>query len=355
MITTVLMILMVICIALLGLVGIKYTGNNDGFMNKDYTAVFKGIWCIFVVLVHIPDHLYNPIQDALTCFGYIGVTFYFMVSSFGLRYSVEHKPGYMKHFLKNRLFAALIIPHIVVNVLNFIICLFIDSSQQWGIFFLSKWVRVLLMYYAVFYIVYRFFPPQKEGKRYYGDWVICLFVLLTSIISATTKYKITLLWHYESLGFAYGILLFNYFDKIKAWMMKNNNIKIVISLVLSLAFGVIYMKYKTIPFIGDYIFKITLCIIITMFMFIATQRFKIGNKAVLFMGKISYEVFLLHYVVMGIIDALLPNLESGVYIILTLLGTIALSAAVHSVSAVLTKKIVAINPEFQKISQIFKR
>lgn len=88
--TNVIMVLVSICIFFLIIYGIKYEPKREIFNIKD-TTVIKGIFCIIIVLVHIPSLYQNTIQDMIGSFAYIGVTFFFMASAYGLKYGIENK------------------------------------------------------------------------------------------------------------------------------------------------------------------------------------------------------------------------------------------------------------------------
>lgn len=112
--TAIIPIALIICV----LFSSKNTGNQDTFMNKDFTMVLKGACCIIVILVHVPLLYSNKLQDGIGSFGYVCVTLFFLVSAYGMNYSITKKQDYLKHFWRNRL-AALLIPQLILNVFIF--------------------------------------------------------------------------------------------------------------------------------------------------------------------------------------------------------------------------------------------
>ena len=91
--------------------------NGEGFFDKEYTNTLKGICSIVVIFVHIPEVYQNPLQDALGSFAYVCVTGFFMISAFGMQYSLNHNPKYLASFPVNRL-TALLIPNIIINIIS---------------------------------------------------------------------------------------------------------------------------------------------------------------------------------------------------------------------------------------------
>ena len=92
--------------------------GNGHFFSKDYTTVLKGLCCLIVIYVHVKEPHGNILQNAIGSFAYVCVTLFFMVSSYGMMVSIEHKRDYLQHFWRNRLLA-LLIPMILINIVNF--------------------------------------------------------------------------------------------------------------------------------------------------------------------------------------------------------------------------------------------
>ena len=160
--TTVLMLLMLAIYATVAIFGVKYSTEKMNFFDLKDTTALKGIFCIIVVLVHVPAEYQNPIQDAIGSFAYIGVTFFFMTSSFGLMYSMEHKEGYKKRFWQNRL-SSLLIPALLCNVVYILVKVLGDEQITfWNVININAWVKVLLLYYLIFWIV-KIIPEKFIG------------------------------------------------------------------------------------------------------------------------------------------------------------------------------------------------
>jgi len=103
---------------------------------------------------------------------------------------------------------------------------------------------------------------------------------------------------------------------------------------------VIYLRAKNVFFLGDYIIKILLCIVMLMFLFSATLKMRIGNRVNQFLGKISYEVYLIHSAIIEVLLPMLPQWESGVLILIAYIVTIASAAAMNAAS----KRLLALIP-----------
>lgn len=340
--TWIIMGLIVVFLALAALIGCRRMGDTKTFMGREYTQALKGLSCLIVVMVHFPAEYGNTVQDLIGSFAYICVTFFFLCSGYGMRYSLEHKKGYLQHFLRKRL-SALLIPVVVFNVCAFLIGVVwqggVNASTLDWLLSISDWIKVLLMYCICFYLVYRF-VFKEEKNRFLGDMAVCAFVLITSLITRLTEFKLTYLWTTECLGFAYGILLYRYKDRLVAFLNRKSALKTAVFFALSLVCGVTYLKMKNVFFLGDYVIKIILCLVMLMFLFSATLKIRIGNRVNQFLGKISYEVYLIHSAVIEVLLPMLPQWESGVMILIAYVVTIAASAAMNAVS----KRLLALIP-----------
>ncbi len=74
------------------LYGAKIEADNNNFFDTKNAQAMRGFWCIIVILVHIPALYQNRIQDMIGSFAYIGVTFFFMTSAYGLSLSLDRNP-----------------------------------------------------------------------------------------------------------------------------------------------------------------------------------------------------------------------------------------------------------------------
>lgn len=160
MLTYALMTVLIVFIVATLLCGIKFDKDKDSFISLGDTNYLRGFWCLIVVLVHIPAAYQNRLQDMIGSFAYIGVTFFFMTSAVGLKYSMMHKERYMEVFWKRRL-PAILIPALLANALV-VVMQAIDSGSD-GLSFIdiiniNDWVKVLLLYYVVFWLIYHIAP-----------------------------------------------------------------------------------------------------------------------------------------------------------------------------------------------------
>lgn len=337
-----LMAALLICMTFCTLWGARYDESKDTFLSLSDVSFLRGFWCIVVVLVHIPTLYVNKVQDMVGSFAYIGVTFFFMTSAYGLKYSVASKKGYLDRFWRNRL-PKLLVPALLANALQVSASGALNGWNTISIVSylnINNWVKVLLCEYFVFWLVYAVLPRWIRGG-YWQDATICGFVLTCSLIDHFTPYKITWSWEVEPFGFIYGLIVANHSEEVRSFLNKQWMKKCVVFLILACTLGIVYLRYKPIPFWGNYLLKLILGFSITLFVFEVIAKLKVGNRVNGFLGSISYEVFLIHGATFRILMLFDRNgdMNSGEFILLSIILTIMLATLLKKISGYLAKEV----------------
>jgi peptidoglycan/LPS O-acetylase OafA/YrhL len=312
--------------------------KENQFFSKDYTGVLKGLCCLIVVYVHVIEGRGNTLQDAIGSFAYCCVTLFFLVSAYGMMLSAERKKEYLSHFWRNRLLS-LLIPAFLINVVNFAKAATLLGKVEFDrIFFFSGYVAILLQWCVWFYIVMMCQRKWFAENRTLADGLLIGGVVASSLISyfaVDNPINTSKLfgWPYERMGLVWGVLLYRYFDKVVAWMDTKRGMKVIALTVLGLVLGVAYLKFKVVYFWGAYLLKVVLGFTLILLLFTLTSNRQFGNRVSLWLGDVSYEVYLSHGLVMGVLAILLPpTVNSGLFILLTVATTLCLSTLVHAVA-----------------------
>lgn len=317
----------------ISLMGMRHEPAKREFMSLGDSNFLRGLWSIVVVLVHVPVMYQNPIQDMLGSFAYIGVTFFFMTSAFGLKYSMTHKKGYLERFWMKRL-PAIVVPAFMAHALAGVTeAMQGHSVTVFSFVGLGRWVQVLLCYYVFFWLVHRvgarWIPSEKRR-----DAVLCLCVVALSLgerLLGANRF-----WAVESLGFAYGIVAANKQETLARWFGKKWGWKSLALASAGVGLGLAYLKCKPVAFWGDYLLKIALGMALLALMFALIGKLRVGNAVSRFLGDISYEIYLLHGVAFGVLVCCRPRFEmnSGTFIwlalCLTVLGSVLVDKASRS-------------------------
>lgn len=324
--TMVIMLGIVIVLASIILMKISYNQQNNRFFDKENTNAMRGFWSLIIILVHIPVVYQNQIQDMLGSFAYIGVTFFFMTSAYGLKISLENSQNKLM-FWKRRLIKILI-PCITTNIVSMIISNITKGKVSLSdIVHINDWVKWLLVCYVIFEIVNILVPEEK------GDKYVCLGVLGFSLIIYISKmigiFESTV-WCSEIFGFVWGIIFASKKEEIYNWINEKWQKKVILGFIGTLMMGIFYLKFKSMLFIGDYVLKIILGLVIIFFVLILNTRINLNNRIGKVLGKISYETYLLQWTMIPLVGCLGLK-ESGIYILILYVSIILVAYVINRV------------------------
>lgn len=342
LITSPIVILMVFVL----LWGARRDSSGSFFFSKDFTTVLKGLAAIVVVFVHFPQSMQNPLQDAIGSFAYVAVTIFFMISAYGMLFGAVKKTGpdnceirlNGKRYWTNRL-SSLIIPNILINIVFVAIGLALLSytpTKALSMLNLNGYVWVLLQYCLLFFICMwacKKFNIKLSVICIIMACIVALSGLLIYLLSPTDVNSSELQWCFERYGLIWGIGLFMMFGTIRNFLSKKTIVKCAIFVILSGILGVAYLKYKAVWFVGQFALKIVLGLVMIITLFLATYKLRLCNKAALFLGNISYEIYLSHGFVAGLVSHYLPGYPGGMCILTVFAVTILFSAAIHPLSS----------------------
>lgn len=309
-------------------IGAKYKPESDHFFDLENTNAMRGFWCLIVILVHIPVAYQNPIQDMIGSFAYIGVTFFFLTSAYGLSLAQKKNPNSINSFWRRRL-PKLLIPCLVVNVVGLFFNAIVGGSIELSnLIRINGWVQWLLVCYLIFWICHKFIG-RDQGI------LTCALVMMFSLTTYFLRgmgYISRATWCPELYGFIWGILVFHFRDKIIQFCKTKYVEKCIMLCITAMILGVTYLKMKTVVFFGDYLLKIALGIAIISFILLLNTKISICNKISRFLGRISFEVYLLHSMVFVILAFFFPSIRSGLFILSSICITVSVSWIVHIIS-----------------------
>lgn len=259
--------------------------------------------------------------------------------------SADRKKDYLNSFWRNRL-VSLLIPCLLVNILGVCLTLANSGSPTLRSFInINPYVKVLFEYLVWFYLIEvckkRWFPNNKrlEDALLIGGVVVSSLIYYFAIFAKGADNSAQAGWCFERMGLVWGVLIFRYFDVIVAWMRNKQIAKIAVLTIISLIVGYASIKYKTEYFWGEYLLKIARGFVLPLLLFTVTCRLQLGNKAILWLGSVSYEVYLCHGVVMHALDTYCPQIGSGLYVFLTVCLSVVVAGCLHSIGAPIVKKL----------------
>ena len=252
-----------------------------------------------------------------------------MLSAYGLKYSVANKENYLKKFWKNRILV-LLIPFWITNVL------YVLNEPKGNLIdnllliigFYFSFLTIFIVFSICFWAVYKLVKKEKIA-----DIIICTFVFLYSILGKV--FGIESGWMVETMGFIYGILIFYMTQKLR----KMKNFKyFIIFLISSVIIGIFYIKYKEVYMIGTWILRTILSMNLILLLIIILNNVIIKSKVLDYIGKISYEIYLMHGLSISILEKYLNvNIPSFWWIMLVIILTIIGASIVKAIDSRIIK------------------
>lgn len=161
-----------------------------------------------------------PFHKASTfCVGY-----FFVLSGYGLAYSVANKPGYLDSFQKK------VTNLVLITVFSSIISTLLKSIafREWVPLSLINWyMPAIIVLYLIFYAAYRLFPDSKSKR------LLCLFTVTFVLIAAVCGYGILVGRNYRNyfiseMAFPFGAWIYEYADTLSTFLKKKTALPILI-------------------------------------------------------------------------------------------------------------------------------
>lgn len=263
---------------------------------KDKTDVVRGMACILIVLHHFCAKLMgmrysNFLIDLIGLRGGVtGVTIFFFLSGWGLSESQLRHHYDAWTFAKKRLIRVFI-PLVFTNLIYYPIILW-SQGRSFNLtdFILNilnihpidgvTWYcNVLILFYALFYISFLF---KKKGHI-----AICITILtvIYAIYSTYTNpdspFKV-----YSLIGFPMGVIFSLYKNQISnKFFMASICSVLPVLLILSILFP----NYSNLFIANLYSWAVILALVVLI------TKFSLKSSTFLFLGKYSYEIYLLHF------------------------------------------------------------
>lgn len=284
--------------------GMKITREET--INKDYLSVrhcnaVRGYFSLMPLLVHIANCIqYNEFTGWFTTNGNAIVGGFFFFTGFGLMKQYVHKEGYDKGFLLKRL-PKVLIPYIIMTfvywVADFIFLGFLYPVS--GIFHaIACGVPIVtyswyIIHVLAFYVL--FFVLMKLCKKHYLLMVLggVVYYILTAALFVHRGFGMH--WYQTSLALPIGMAFAVYEEKIYKFMSKYYYY--VALAVLAVTF-VVYEYglggfYKLFP--EDYsIHNVCVSTLMVICIIVVMMKITFDNKVLQFLGKISFEIYLIH-------------------------------------------------------------
>lgn len=308
------------------------------------TVSIRGILSILVLVHHFSGYSGSILFIPFSHIGYLLVAVFFFISGYGLRFSIEHKKNYLSTNSMLHRINKLLIPYwaavIVCIVLYYMVGIRFSLWQIAISFVCSNDIISTAWYVFELLVLYGFFLISYRAKKHR---FLLLFVLTVVFTFVLVFSKVNTIWYKSNFAFLLGVLFFEksecIIEKIKTINLKKYIVLIIVEfmilidalllkkLIYGLNFDFLIMMINQ---IGSLVFSV---LIVTIMM-----KIKLGNKVLDYIGKISYEVYLTHNCIIGVLNVFFRN-RLILFFPLVLIITIGVATIESYFNKKLTKKI----------------
>lgn len=312
--------------------------------NRENTLSLRGMLAISLTFCHLASVTFIHVFSEFSEWGVYIVSVFFFITGYGLIQSYKRKKEYyLKGFIMRRY--SKIIPPYVVCVILYILSHYLLSKDYSlvrelsssgidisGALLPTSWfVVVLIFFYPSFYWVMRIVKSAKRGIVFLIVWSILYYMLLN-------KLNFGEWWTVSIFAINIGMIYALYEDKI----MKKFSIRFIVYetmglLLLLFIYVLIPLIYQCVydSYIGG-IYKVWGISILPLFVVFPMYAAKFfDDKLMLFLGTISYEIYLCQGVFRDILYGVFVN--QYIYIFVALILSVLTAYVVNKFCSIVVK------------------
>lgn len=300
--------------------------------NKDIVTVLKPFLAFGIVLHHL--HTQSIFLHEFERWGSLIVGMFFFISAYGLFYSLDSRPGYMRDFARKKILYKLVLPVLVAYFLNFLLNENITDYSftehllhpSGPYFFANDWFMYVLIYcYLLFGLAVK---NKNQGMRM---TILTSGVLALVIFAAFQDYARN--WWATPLAFPLGAIYYQNEDHIRKLVDGKNGL--LVSLV-------VYFFILGCLIVGSALFKnkVTTILAYSMLPLLFVNciiRVELSSLAknyiIQFISKISFEIYLVHGIIIVFLSKRL-ELSGYILIVTTIVASLIMAVLLHKVIAI---------------------
>lgn len=318
----------------------------SGRLDRATTNCCKGIAAIIIMLHHISFRLTNlPVYvKPIWYIAFPIVGFFFFMSGYGLTCGLMQKQNYLQGFLSKRLLN-IVVPYVIV-ALGWIGLEIYGGQTLVRAFaeaFTIQYVQplwfiwVIIVAYIVFYIVFKY-AGLTTGVYWFAGITIA-YILISAFVNPRDE------MYASVIGMPLGVIWAVYQDEINTFYKRHfwsKEVAIAAAFVILFS-GRLLLSAKGIE---NQLLHVLLRNLITVLFIevIATliQKVKIKNRVAMWLGSISYEIYIVHPFILYSFE---KRMESGetisdfLIVVSTIALTLILASGLKSIQEYVMKKV----------------
>lgn len=319
---------------------------KDDYLSLQQTEAIKGALAVCVLLSHtVPGSGMvkgSILSSLIGSLGYLSVSVFFFLSGYGIM-AQHRKRGedYCRIFLKNRVLSTyfLTISLIVVYGMFHLLCgRLVDWRMVINSFLIGNtivsygwYLQVIVLFYLIWYICYRYIHSAKMRSAMLGAMVIMYMVLAAIFFSGST-------WYECSLSFLLGIGFQVHRDKFEQAILATKGRHIVGAL---LAFGsfagcyiamhINWVENSTINLSVKLAFRITSSPAFCVFVVLMMAMLKLSQcKMLRYLGSLSLGIYVFQGIPLALFHSDYLYIQNGwLYCVCVIISSFLLAWAMQ--------------------------
>ena len=284
---------------IISLIGISFKGLksiDENALSPERTTMINGFFVGLILFSHFNSYVTTDMNvDKIYYFLFyiinqLMVTTFLFYSGYGIFESIKNKKNYMDNFFKNRIiklfvsFSIALLLYMGLNLLTntqYSIKTIMLAFTGWESIGNSNWFifAIFNMYFATL-ISFKIFKNDNKSALLLN--AIFSFVYIVFVM----KFKGFDWWYNIILCYNLGMFISYYKEKILS-SLKNNKHYILSLTLLILIFVLSYLSYS-----NYFIYEIV-SMSFVLIIFLITLKIKIGNKILLWLGKNTFNIYIL--------------------------------------------------------------
>ena len=321
------------------------------YLSSKSTKSLKGLLAVLIIFHHISQKITTG--ETFSNFTYMGwyiIALFFFLSGYGLFFQYSNNATYMKNFLRKRLTRIFIPFYVFIFIYVFYRAMLGEIINL--DFFLSFWkehnniiyngwfINSIIVLYIIFYVSF----VKKNSK-------ISVFILiaLTLVYIFGKAYQNHGAWEYVSImSFLLGMFWMKKRDAIDKLVEKNYFICLFSISILMYILQHYDVVMKKIGITNKYVYYGIVGNICTMvfvvYFLLLINKLNFSNKYLDFLGDISFEIYMIHGLVMHYLGSFFisSRLNDVIYTIVVLLASIFSAYYIHKIIVFLEKNLMKV-------------
>lgn len=330
-------VILIIIIAL----GIKQE-NNALYLSKQSTQCYKGIAAILIFLHHISQQIDLPnVCIPFKFIGFIMVGVFFFLSGYSLMINYLGKKKYLEGFLRKRMLG-IYIPYWMVAIILYVIQIMtrvphtgfhlfnvlIGDASYTNLWFTTS----IIIVYVMFYFCGRFCKMNKQLMLKWMFLAICLYSWCCYYFRLPSQ------WNASISAFWFGMFWAGYKSRIEKLCVSRYTINLVVSsLLFVLLFS--FRLLMTYMIRDDGIIQTVLRNLITVLfvnmVMLIVQKISIRSGILEWFGQISYEIYIVHFVLLYPLMSILGR--TNLFVFFVFMSSIIIAYAINRISGMLQR------------------